>query len=167
MKSTIKVSYQNRHTHPLSEREPVIKIDLKDDNDDPRDILLKDLFDGNTLLGVDRQPEHLRIAESNIYGETILIYKKGFSEIVWDIATNIFDVLSIEHGASFDLGHENSVIFFRIKHEPEYRSKGVNPDEFLFASAEDFKRALVKDFKDFCCKYLGNMCPNPRIKSDV
>ncbi len=91
MKSSIKVDFRSRYSGAITDKEPLVKVEVVP-SEDPRDSLLADIFQGDppkiSIFRFITDP-----SSNDTGGVTYFICKKERLEQVYDIGSQVFEVL--------------------------------------------------------------------------
>jgi hypothetical protein len=149
MKSTIKVSYQPRYGN-YTEREPVIKVDLAE-SDDPRDLLLKDLFEDGASIGLSRERVTERSIGPNGEEETILFYRKKPHELIHEISFDVIQMIGLLYPAYRFIHVYDGIqnFYFTTELEEKFRSEEMNINHLLNCNPYEIRKAFVANFREF------------------
>ena len=158
MKSTLKVSYQCRYG--LSDREPVIKVDLAE-SDDPRDLLLKDLFEDGASIGIAREQKSNRAVGPEGEEETILFYRKKPHELVHEVAFDVIQIIDLMYpDYRFLLIYDGIKNFYFTTHLDEhFKSEEMDINHLIWHGPHDIRKNFVANFKRFLEKLLDPKTP--------
>jgi len=160
MKSTIKVSYQARYGNN-TEREPVIKVDVAE-SDDPRDLLLKDLFEDGASIGMSRERIAGRILGPNEKREeTILFYRKKPHELIHEISFDVIKVIDLMYPAYRFIHVYDGIqnFYFTTELEEKFKSDQININHLLFSNPDVIRKAFVSNFGEFFDKLNSKNTP--------
>jgi hypothetical protein len=164
MKSTIKVSYQARYGNN-SEREPVIKVDLAE-SDDPRDLLLKDLFEDGASIGMAREQKSNRAIGPEGEQETILFYRKKPHELIHEISFDVIQLLDLIY-PEYRFIHVYDGIqnfYFTTELDEHFKSEEININHILWSSPNDIRKVFISNFKEFLERLLN---PNSKMSLNL
>lgn len=148
MKSSIKVAYASKWEQGLGEKEPVVRVEVFNDDTDPRDSLLKYIFTPTTKLDITVSTEE-NPNPSQVY---ILSVKNRYSQVC-DMLETVFAALSLTQPEPEELTMctANIEIYFERVNAgtKKKRSKGLNRDEINSLPNYEIIKLAVADFKDF------------------
>lgn len=156
MKSSIKVAYASRYASGIpTDNEPVIRIELDNDQDDPRDTLLHCICSPTNKVELIRHPPSNGASTKDTY---IIAVKNRHSQIC-DMLGIAFQTLlkSMPNldSENYVLATSSDEIYFELVNAPEKakktRSKGLNRNELSMAFNSDTEiiGMSVSDFLDF------------------